>query len=35
MNVYSYSAYEDLQVSFAILISVYFLYLKDFCIQKI
>ena len=34
MNVYSYSAYEDLQVSFAILISVYFLYLKDFCIQK-
>ena len=34
MNVYSYSAYEDFQVSFVILSIVYFLYLKDFSIKK-
>jgi hypothetical protein len=34
MNVYSYSAYEDFQVSFLILIIVFFLYTKKFSINN-
>ncbi len=34
MNVYSYSIYEDFTVSFVILVTIFFLYEKQFCLHE-